>query len=285
MSTAFAVSTLGAQSPARLSGGSRRSIGVRPDDPDAALVSAAKNGDRSAFDALVNRHERAVFRLAQNITHDVADAEEVLQDTFLQAFRHLGRFQGESRFSTWLTRIAINQALMLLRKRSNKVVSLDSPMEWQEDFLPREIADWGPTPEQRYLATELREILADTLSRLSPALRIVFQLRDVEELSTEETARAGNFPRRGQIAAVARTVMAARTAQPLFRTAPRRSRWEWPRPRRLNLKRSVGHRRCTLIAYVFIGIIVLLIFLMGSTSDLWRRGRLNGLSANFRERN
>ncbi len=190
MSTALAVSALGAQSTESLSGGSPRPIGVRPDDPDGALVLAAKNGDRSAFDALVNRHERAVFRLARNITHDVADAEEVLQDTFLQAFRHLGRFQGGSGFSTWLTRIAINQALMLLRKRSNKVVSLDSPKGSQEDFMPREIADWGPTPEQRYTTTELREILADTVSRLSPALRIVFQLRDVEELSTEETARA-----------------------------------------------------------------------------------------------
>ncbi len=189
MSTAFAVSTLGAQSTGSLSGGLPRPIGVRPDDPDAAIVSAAKNGDRAAFDALVNRHERAVFRLAQNITHDVADAEEVLQDTFLQALRHLGRFKGESKFSTWLTRIAINQALMVLRRRSNKVVSLDSPKGPQEDFMPREIADWGPTPEQCYSAKELDEILADTLSRLSPALRIVFQLRDVEELSTEETAR------------------------------------------------------------------------------------------------
>jgi RNA polymerase sigma-70 factor (ECF subfamily) len=189
MSTAFAISSLVAQGTGSLSGGSSRPIDVRPADPDAALVTAAKNGDRSAFEELVNRHERAIFRLAQNITHATADAEEVLQETFLQVYRHLGRFQGGSRFSTWLTRIAINQALMLLRKRSNKVVSLDAPVERHEEFLPREIADWGPTPEQRYSTTELREILADTLSRLSPALRVVFQLRDVEELSTEETAR------------------------------------------------------------------------------------------------
>ncbi len=190
MTTAFEVSTLEAQSAEILSGGAARQLNRWPDDPDGTLVRAAKNGDSSAFDELVNRHERAIFRLAQNITRNIGDAEEVLQDTFLQAFRHLGRFNGESKFSTWLTRIAINQALMLLRKRSNKVVSLDSPKDWQEDFVPQEIADWGPTPEQRYTTTELREILTDALSRLNPALRIVFQLRDVEELSTDETARA-----------------------------------------------------------------------------------------------
>ena len=189
MSTTAALLAFGEQHTTNSLAGCGQAYTARPDDPDRALVLAVKNGDRAAFDELVNRHERAVYRLAQNITRDASDAEEVLKDTFLQAFRHIARFNGESKFSTWLTRIAINQALMLLRKRTKKVFSLDAPAESEDDVMPREIADWGPTPEQRYSATEIREILTETLNRLSPTLRVVFQRRDIEELSTEETAR------------------------------------------------------------------------------------------------
>lgn len=156
---------------------------------EARLVAAAQRGDSAAFSELVERHERRIFRLAQNITHNREDAEDVLQDSFVQAYAHLGSFHGDARFSTWLTRIAINQALMKLRKRRANLLPLDDKIETEDGPLPREIADWGPTPEQRYSQVELREILAEVMGRLSPTLRIVFQLRDIEELSTEETAR------------------------------------------------------------------------------------------------
>jgi len=158
-------------------------------DDEGALVSAAKAGDVAAFEELVNRYERKIFRLAQNITQNREDAEDVMQDAFLKSFAHLGDFQGDSRFYTWLVRIAVNEALMKLRKRRPDQVSLDESIETENDLMPREVEDWGPTPEQRYAQTELHEILSDVIGSLDPAFRIVFLLRDLEELSTEETAQ------------------------------------------------------------------------------------------------
>ena len=157
-------------------------------DGDAILVSAAKKGDTAAFEELVNRSERRIFRLAQNITQNREDAEDVVQSAMMNAFLHLDSFHGDSRFSTWLTRIVVNQALMLLRKRKPSVFSLDEQIETESESIPREIADWGPSPEQRFSEQELKDILSAALSQLSPSTRIVFQLRDMEELSTEETA-------------------------------------------------------------------------------------------------
>ena len=159
-------------------------------DGEAALVAAAKDGDREAFSELVRRYERRIFRLAQNITHSPEDAEDVMQDAFLKAYQHLDNFNGDSRFYTWLVRITVNQALMKLRKRRANHFSLDQPVAAGDaDLVPREIADWAPSPEHRYAQSELRDILGAALQQLDPAYRIVFWLRDVEELSTEETAR------------------------------------------------------------------------------------------------
>ncbi|HEX2711934.1 MAG TPA: sigma-70 family RNA polymerase sigma factor [Candidatus Acidoferrales bacterium] len=157
-------------------------------DDEAALVAAAKAGDLRAFEELVNRYERKIFRLAYNITQNREDAEDVMQDAFLKSFEHLEGFQGDSRFYTWLVRITVNEALMKLRKRRPNQVSIDEPLESEEDLLPREIQDWGPTPEQRYGQTELNTILSNVIGQLDATYRIVFLLRDVEELSTEETA-------------------------------------------------------------------------------------------------
>jgi RNA polymerase sigma-70 factor (ECF subfamily) len=159
---------------------------VKEDEP--ALVAAAKAGDISAFETLVGRYERKIFRLAQNITQNREDAEDTMQEAFLKAYQHLGEFQGNSRFYTWLVRIAVNQALMKLRKRRPNVVSLDEEIETGEESMPREVEDWGPSPEERYEQSELGTILTETIAELDPAFRIVFQLRDIEELSTEETA-------------------------------------------------------------------------------------------------
>lgn len=159
---------------------------------EATLVAEAKEGNAEAFTVLVNQYERNIFRLALNITSNKEDAEDVLQESFLKAYTNLGRFQGNSRFYTWLVRIAVNESLMKLRKRrSDRQVSLDEKLETEDDgLLPREIVDWGDNPEQRYAKTEWQEILAEATQDLEPAFRTVFTLRDVEQLSTEETAEA-----------------------------------------------------------------------------------------------
>jgi len=152
------------------------------------LVAAAKSGDTSAFEELVNRYERKIFRLTMNITRNREDAEDAMQDAFMKAYSHLHQFQEGSRFYTWLVRIAANEALMRLRKRRPNQVSLDEPIEGEDDFIPQQIEDWGPSPEQRYAQTEMRDILRSVIEDLQPDFRIVFLLRDVEGLSTEETA-------------------------------------------------------------------------------------------------
>jgi len=159
---------------------------VKEDEP--ALVAAAKAGDLNAFDTLVTRYERKIFRLAQNITQNKEDAEDAMQEAFLKAFEHLAEFEGNSRFYTWLVRIAVNQSLMKLRKRRPNQVSLDEEIDTGEELLPREIEDWGPSPEEQYKQNEMGTILNNAIQDLDPSFRIVFQLRDIEELSTEETA-------------------------------------------------------------------------------------------------
>jgi RNA polymerase sigma-70 factor, ECF subfamily len=161
---------------------------VQDDEP--ILVAAAKAGDISAFETLVGRYERKIFRLTQNITQNREDAEDAMQEAFLKAFEHLQGFEGNSRFYTWLVRIAVNQALMKLRRRRPNVVSLDEEVDTGEDMMPREVEDWGPSPADRYAQTELSGILSKVIGELDPSFRIVFQLRDIEELSTEETAEA-----------------------------------------------------------------------------------------------
>ncbi len=161
---------------------------VKDDEP--ALVAAAQAGDTLAFETLVNRYERKIFRLTQNITQNREDAEDAMQEAFLKAYEHLDGFEGNSRFYTWLVRIAVNQALMKLRRRRPNVLSLDQEIETGEDSMPRDVEDWGPSPEQRYQQTELAGILGKVITELDPAFRVVFQLRDIEELSTEETAEA-----------------------------------------------------------------------------------------------
>src|SRR6202049_2573126 len=110
-------------------------------DDEAQLVSAAKAGDAAAFEELVNRYERKIFRLGMNITQNRKDAEDVMQEAFLKSFKNLDRFQGDSRFYTWLVRIAVNEALMKLRKRRPNQVSLDEPVSDGEEPVFRQIED------------------------------------------------------------------------------------------------------------------------------------------------
>jgi len=159
--------------------------------PDVALVERVRGGDVLAYDELVRKYERQVFRIAQHITQNREDAEDVVQDAFLKAYQNLGQFQGQSKFYTWLVRIAVNEALMRLRRRRpERMVSIDEDVKTEEDSMPREIADWSPNPEQLYTQSELKDILGKTIQGLPPSFRTVFVLRDVEGLSTEETASA-----------------------------------------------------------------------------------------------
>src|SRR3954454_5822883 len=158
---------------------------------ELALVTAAKAGDVGAFEDLVRRYDRNVFRIAKHITQNREDAEDVVQDAFLKAYQNLPQFQMQSKFYTWLVRIAVNEALMKLRKRRpERFVSLDEDVKTEEDSMPREIADWSPNPEQQYNQAELKDILGKTIQGLPTGFRTVFVLRDVEGLSTEETAEA-----------------------------------------------------------------------------------------------
>ena len=162
-----------------------------PVSDELKLVRAAKAGDISAFEQLVKRYDRNVFRIANHITHSREDAEDVVQEAFLKAYSNLEKFQEQSKFYTWLVRIAVNEALMKLRKRRpERFVSLDEEVKTEDDSLPREVADWSPNPEQLYNQEELRDILSRTIQGLPPTFRTVFVLRDVEGLSTEETAEA-----------------------------------------------------------------------------------------------
>src|ERR1700688_3732641 len=161
---------------------------------DMKLVHASKNGDVAAFEELVKRYDRKLFRIAQSVTHNREDSQDAVQEAFLKAYQHLADFREASQFSTWLIRITLNQSLMMLRKRNvTKEVSLDEDFEAEEDLIPGEIADWDPNPEQLYWGSELRDILTKTLEELLPISRAVFVLRDIEGFSIEQTAVALNL--------------------------------------------------------------------------------------------
>ena len=139
---------------------------------EAGLITQARTGNVRAFSSLLERYERKIFRLAQHITQNREDAEDVLQETFLKAYEHLDQFQGNSKFYTWIVRIAVNQALMKLRKRkTDRTVSMDEGIDTGEDIVVREIAAWDENPEQRYSRDEMNEILSTAVDSLAPAYR------------------------------------------------------------------------------------------------------------------
>ena len=162
---------------------------VRVAKDESTLVSEAKAGSYEAFEELVSRYEKKIYWLGMNITGSREDAEEVLQETFLKAFEHLPDFREDARFYTWLVRIAINEGLMKLRKRrTGREVPIEDAVGEDGEVMPREFTDWKPNPEQLMAQAEMERILQDAARTLSPAFRTVFYLRDVEGLSTEETA-------------------------------------------------------------------------------------------------
>jgi len=161
---------------------------------DSVLVIEAKAGSYAAFEELVSRYEKKIYRLGLNLTGNPEDAEDVLQEAFLKAFEHLPEFRADSRFYTWLVRIAINEGLMKLRKRrSDKSVPIEDAVGEEGEIMPREFTDWKPNPEQVYAQAEIEGILQNAAAGLPPGLRTVFLLRDVEGLSTDETAALLNL--------------------------------------------------------------------------------------------
>ena len=165
---------------------------VASDDLD--LVHATKDGDVAAFEQLVKRYDRKLLRIAQCVTHNREDSQDAVQEAFLKAYQNMAEFREDSQFSTWLIRITLNQSLMKLRKqRAVREVSLDEGFQADEDILPIELTDWAPDPEQLYRASELRNILIKALKELRPVLRAVFVLRDIEGLSTTQTAEVLNL--------------------------------------------------------------------------------------------
>jgi RNA polymerase sigma-70 factor (ECF subfamily) len=160
-------------------------------EDDLTLVHATKRGHASAFEKLVRKYDRKLLRIAQSVTHNREEAEDVVQEAFFKAYQRLHQFQESAKFSTWLIRIVLNEALMKLRRqRTTREESIDRDFQSNTDIPAMEVADWSPNPQELYSAVEFREILIKCLRRLQPTLRIVFVLRDLEELSINETCEA-----------------------------------------------------------------------------------------------
>jgi RNA polymerase sigma-70 factor (ECF subfamily) len=152
-------------------------------------LEALQAGDRVEFSRLVDTYSPNIYRLALKMLDQPQDAEDVLQETFLKAYRGLKNFDGRARLSTWLFRIATNEALMLLRKHKPNFVSIDEPVETEDgEQEPVQIVDWCCLPEGEMMSKEARQHLTDAAVRLPQSLRVVFLLRDIEAMSTQETA-------------------------------------------------------------------------------------------------
>lgn len=157
-----------------------------PED-DHQLVERVLGGDRRAFESLVRKHERRVFRVTVAVLGNAEDAEEAMQDTFVKAYRHLSQFRGDSRFTTWLTRIAVNEALQKRKARKN-AISLDEVPEAEVKFFPHRSYQWHEDPEKLYGKQEIRKMVEDAIQSLPSIYRETFVLRDVEGLRAEEAA-------------------------------------------------------------------------------------------------
>jgi RNA polymerase sigma-70 factor (ECF subfamily) len=160
---------------------------------DLSLVNASRNGDAAAFSELVKRYDRKVLRIALKVTQNIGDAEEAVQEAFFKAYQRLGQFREHAKFSTWLVRIVLNESFMKLRKSQAGARFVDYEGESDSGALPLDVTDWRPSPETLYCSSEFREILIRSLQKLTPALKAVFVLRDIEEYSLAETAEILNL--------------------------------------------------------------------------------------------
>jgi RNA polymerase sigma-70 factor, ECF subfamily len=154
-------------------------------------VEALKAGDRAEFARLVDAYSSQIYRLAVRMLGNPSDAEDILQNTFLKAFQHIKDFENRSSLSTWLYRIASNEALMLIRKRKREITLTDTESEDEEnDYSPIQLTDWCCLPEEEFVSSESRLALDKAVQHQPERLRIVFLLRDIEGLSIQETSQA-----------------------------------------------------------------------------------------------
>jgi RNA polymerase sigma-70 factor (ECF subfamily) len=167
---------------------------INDKDQAADSLNALREGDRAEFARLVEQYSPMIYRLGLKMLNNPQDAEDILQETFIKAYKHIDKFDGRSSVSTWLYRIATNEALMSLRKKRPDTVSFDVPSIYEsEPQEPLQIIDWCCMPEEEYLTAEGRLRLDQAAERLPESLRIVFVLRDIEGLSTRETAEVLNI--------------------------------------------------------------------------------------------
>jgi RNA polymerase sigma-70 factor, ECF subfamily len=161
-------------------------------DEDTPLVTASQAGDGTAFEQLISRHHRKLFRIAYHIVHNADDAQDAVQESLIKVFQNIGQFQAQSKFSTWLYRIVVNQCLMQVRKQRTKPALVDLYFDGDEEEpqLPIDVSDWRPNPEQQYTQSELRDVLARLLQEVPPALRVVFIMHDIEDQPLQEVANA-----------------------------------------------------------------------------------------------
>ena len=151
-------------------------------------LAALQSGDRSEFAKLVEKYSGKIYRLALKMLKNQQDAEDILQETFIKAYNALPDFEGRSKLSTWLYRIATNEALMFLRRKYPDQISVEAPFKEQEEAAPLQIIDWCCLPESELMSSEGRDKLEKSIDILTESLRVVFLLRDIEGLSTRETA-------------------------------------------------------------------------------------------------
>jgi RNA polymerase sigma-70 factor (ECF subfamily) len=159
-----------------------------PNVKDEVLVAAAVRGSSAAFETLFQRYHKRMFNIALSRLQNAEDAEDAVQQAFQQAYVHLKSFQGQARFSTWLTRITINEALMLLRKRRPGHLSIEGHQTVDEESFALEIRDTAITPEEQYGQKELHNVLSGAIDELRPILKTVVNLSEIGELSTSKTA-------------------------------------------------------------------------------------------------
>ena len=184
---------------------------LRPDADETALLTATRTGNHSAFDILVGRYAQRIHRLTFRITRNHEDAEDAVQDCFQSAFMHFQSFRGQSRFSTWLTRIALNCALMKIRGRRREVVPLEDSIDFSLSIKYREILSSSPTPEETYARKELGSILASEIARLKPQSRKSLYLCCIRELATQDAAKLLGISNAGVKARVHRAKLALRS--------------------------------------------------------------------------
>jgi RNA polymerase sigma-70 factor (ECF subfamily) len=152
-------------------------------------LEALRNGDRNEFSRLVEKYSGKLYQLGLKMLGNPQDAEDILQETFLKAMRGIKNFDGRASLSTWLYRIAINESLMYLRRKHPDIISIEEPAQTEsEDQEPLQIVDWCCLPEQELLSGEVRRRIDQAIEKLPTSLRAVFVLRDIEELSTLQTA-------------------------------------------------------------------------------------------------